>query len=220
MSQCDHSTIGAPDVVEFFPCCHRYKRGDRFLPSVSRVIGIWPEKPSWDNGDERTLRNVERARERGQITDSLLCQWIAGGPVEIPVGSIDDAEVHAESIALFHKLANWWPAVFRGIEVETQVILNDGEIAGMADLVPPDEVWDLKCVSELQPTYTLQIGGYCHLYEAQYGRTPKRCGNIHVNKTMKKPKLVEYEPIIVMSEFRTVLEMWRLFQRKTKKKTA
>ncbi len=206
---CDHATIGAPDAVEFFPCCHRYKRGDRCLTSVSKVIGIWPEKASWDNGDPYVMERVQDANARGVEVDSMLCDWLAGKLAgEIPV------DVYRQDAAdLFVKLMNWWPF---GANVKTQVILNDGEIAGMADLVvaSPSGIWDLKCVSELQPTYPLQIGGYVHLYHAEYGKYPERCGNIHVKKSLKVPKLVEYEPMTVASEFRIVRDMWRLVKRK------
>ncbi len=100
------------------------------------------------------------------------------------------------------------------------MILSDGEeIAGTADLVAPSIIADLKATYDIMPKHGLQLGAYCHLHEAQYGRLPDICGIVHVTKRFDKPRWVPFEVLTVVSEFRVVLAFWKLVQRKTKAMT-
>ena len=212
MTECICETIGAnPSVVRLCEEHHVYKRGDKRLTSVHGVLKVWPVKSSWEDKGPWVDARVANARDRGREVDALLSAWLSGALEEIPAGTREDVK------ELFMQIVPWWQHRFAGVEAKAQVILADEDIAGTADIVilSGDEIWDLKCVSELQQKYQLQLGAYCTLYEAQYGRTPKRCGVIHVKKD-REPKLVPYDPFIVASEFRIVREMWKLVKRKSR----
>lgn len=209
---CVCQTIGAPAEVRLCIPCHRYWRGDRELTSVTSVIkGTWPEKPDFSKAPEGVIEN---ARKRGIEVDAMFTAWLRGklsGELPVDVYRQDSAD-------LFKKLVDWWlkrPTV----GADPQVILADDEIAGTADIVTLRAVYDLKTTYNLEPTYSLQVGGYCHLYEAQYGVLPEECGIIHLTER-QEPKLVKFEVMTVVSEFRIVRDMWRLTRRLTKRKSA
>lgn len=197
----------SPDVT-FCEEHHRYARNGNELTSVSKVIrSVWPMKP-YERVDEAVLEN---ARERGVELDNLFCAWLnSGGEVfEIPKGTREDAR------DLLNKTIELWlgDSLIKGI-FNTQVVLADDEIAGMADLIGYTGegygIYDLKCVSELQPSYRIQLGAYCALWASMHeGQYPKDTGILHVTKS-KPAKLVRYEVSIVVSEFNIVRDMWRL----------
>lgn len=209
---CDHATIGAdPSIVRFYECCHSYYRGDRRLTSVTSVLkSTWPEKPDFSAAPDGV---IESARERGTEVDALFSAWLAGTLDAIPAGTREDSK------DLLLKLIPWWQETdYR--EARAQIVLADDEIAGTADIVTESAVFDLKTTYNLEPTYRLQVGGYCHLYEAEYGELPETCGIIHLTKRFPEPKCIVYDPVTVVSEFRVVLTMWRLTQRLTRKASA
>lgn len=211
LSSCVCQTIGAPAEVRLCEEHHAYWRGDRRLTSVTAVVkGMWPEKPDFSAAPEGVIEN---ARERGVEVDTLFTAYLRGKLHEIPAGTRED------SADLFMKLVRWWEKR-SGMEADAQVILADDEIAGCADIVPPKAVYDLKTTYDLEPTYSLQVGGYCHLYEAQYGVLPEECGIIHLTKRFAEPKLVKFEVMTVVSEFRIVRDMWRLTRRLSRRKSA
>lgn len=183
---------------------HRYWRGVQELTSISSILRLWPIKPDWDTVDPAVIAN---ANERGREVDTLLTAWIAGQLQKIPAGYRED------SVELFKKLLAW-DHLHAIPSPQSQVILADDEIAGTADIVGDGIIADLKTVYSLQPTYGLQLGGYCHLYEAQHGKLPHTCGIIHVTKRFSEPKWVPFDVSIVVSEFRTLLAFWRLVKRK------
>ena len=208
---CGCETIGASGV-RFCDEHHRYWRGDAELASVTRVVKeAWPYKPDFSAADPEVLEN---ARGRGVEVDRLFCQWLEGKLPSIPAGTREDSK------DLFMKLLRWWPtSKLERTCVATQVLLADAEIAGTADIVG-EGIAELKTVSAIEPTYRLQLGGYCHLYEVQHGKLPKWCGIIHVNKSLREPKWIPFEPEVVVAEFFTVLEMWRLVRRLKPRKFA
>lgn len=184
---------------------HTYRRGLQELPSVSSIVRMFPSK-GYDDVDPAVLAN---ANERGCEVDALLSRWIAGELAAIPAG------VREDSAELFGKLVKWWGAVEIGNPQVQQILAND-EFAGTLDIKGDGIVADLKTVYALQPTYSLQLGLYCILYEAEYGKLPERCGIIHVTKRFTEPKWVPFEVSTAVSEARVLLDFWRLVKRKTR----
>ncbi len=193
------------DVV-FKEDTHQYFRGLQELASVSKVIrSTWPIKPSWDQVSPEVLEN---ARERGVETDALFSAWVSGGSASMPEnGWREDARDR------FVALTRWWN---RGV-AQAQVILADDEIAGQANVVLPQAIYDLKNTAQIESTYSLQLGAYADLYEKEHGRLPDALGVIHVTHPKGKPvsiKLVEFDVMIAVSEWRIVRQMWTLVKRK------
>ena len=201
MNACCCDTIGAPLVVRPCRVHHIYHFGDRELTSVTQCIkSTWPIPPDYSKADPAVLEN---ARERGVEVDALLTSWLAGELPEIPAGVREDTR------DLFVKLTDWWTIEDNP---RSQVILANDELAGTADIITDNAVYDLKTTYNLEPTYSLQVGGYVCLYEAEHGRLPERCGIIHLTKR-QKPKLIEFEPLVVAGEFRVVYDMYKLVNR-------
>jgi hypothetical protein len=208
MVVCDHSTVGAPPRLEFYDCCHLYKWGDKALTSVTQILEqIWPiksEAPDWRR---------ENARQRGVEVDRLFADYVNGTLVEIPAGTRKDTS------ELLLKLIDWFDR--QGItDAKAQVRMADPdrELAGTADIVPPNQIWDLKTVYNLESQFGIQLGGYAHLHEVKHGKLPDVCGIVHLTERFKEPKFIAYEPQVVVSEFRTTLEFWQLTQRKRGRK--
>lgn len=200
----------SPDVT-FCAEHHVYARNGKRLASITSVLKTtWPEKPDFSAAPEGVIEN---ARERGSEVDALFSRWLTGQLTEIPVNTREDSR------DLLLKLTDWWRDSSYG-PARAQVILTDDEIAGMVDILPEKAVLDLKTTYDLEPTYRLQVGGYCHLYEAECGELPETCGIIHLTKRFAQPKFIAFDPVSVVSEFRVVLDMWRLTQRLKRKQTA
>ena len=199
---CCCETIGAPPELRRCPEHFHFWRGDRRLKGITSLIReTWPIPPDFNAADPARLGN---AKNRGVEVDGLLTSWLAGMLTEIPAGVMEDTR------DLFRKLVDWWPFG----EAQAQVVLDDGELVGVVDVLTGGGggVWDLKTTYNLEPTYQLQVGGYVCLYETEHHRRPERCGIIHLTKR-QKPKLVEFDPLIVASEFRAVRDMWQLCRR-------
>ena len=99
-----------------------------------------------------------------------------------------------------------------------QIILADDEIAGTVDLIYGAHVRDLKNTAKIESTYSLQLGGYAALYEHEHRHLPKSLGVIHVTQEKGKPvriREVLFDVSVAVSEFRLLLEFYRLVQRKT-----
>lgn len=207
---CDHSSIGEdPTAVRFFDCCHTYYRGDKRLTSITGMMKrTWPAPKDFESAPEW---RVENARERGVEVDMLFSAYLNGRLHEIPSGTRED------SAELFMRLIRWWEKRPQ-VVARAQVILADDELAGTADIVPPQAVYDLKTTYNLEPTYRVQVGGYCHLYQAQYGELPRECGIVHLTERFPEPKFVPLDVLTVVSEFRVVRDMWRLTQRLSSKR--
>lgn len=206
---CTCDSIGAdPSVVTFCQACHIYRRGDRRLTSITRMLkSVWPLKPDFSSAPEGV---IESARDRGVEVDQLFSSYLSGTLTAIPAGTRQD------SAELLMKLIAWWEKQPMR-KAEAQFILADEELAGCVDIMPPRIIYDLKTTYDLEPTYSLQVGGYCHLHEKQFGELPEECGIIHLTKRFAEPKLVRYEVMTAVSEFRVMLDFWRLVQRKAPK---
>jgi hypothetical protein len=199
------------DPVTFDADTHTYRRGLQVLTSVTKVVReTWPVKPSWDGVDQAVIDN---ARDRGVEVDALFSGWINGTLRSIPAGTREDAKER------FQALRAWWAgSQFTGLPCSAQVILADDEIAGQSDVIPGGWILDLKNTAAIESTYSMQLGGYADLYEKQHGRLPSGLGVIHVTQAKDKPvsvKLVQFEVMTAVSEWRLLRQFWGLVQRKS-----
>lgn len=203
---CVCSSIGEdPTKVRFCVDCHRYWRGDKQLHSVSKVLRLmWPIKPSWDNVNPAV---VENARDRGVETDRLFSLYVIGGLDRIPKGTRKD------SVELFFKVRRWWDAHKHGA-VRSQVILADSEIAGMTDVIDDDDLYDLKCTSEVEKTYELQLAAYGELHFATFKRPAKSLTIIHATKRYAEPKIIKIPMTQALQDWMTLRQAWSMVQRR------
>ncbi len=185
--------------VTFEESTHTYSRGLVTLPSVTTVIkAVFP-----DELKDIDPAIVESARDRGIEVDRLLTAWLNGAST-IPSGTRED------SVELFNKLIDGWPFGF----CETQVILASDDLAGTLDLLLPLDgaIYDLKTTYNVPKYAPLQLGGYCHLYEAEHGKLPLTCGVVHLTKRQPR-KIITYDVTRVTSEFRLLFDFWKMIQR-------
>lgn len=207
------STVTLAEDVRLDPETHTYYRGLQKLVSVSKIIKtVMPTDYSAVAEDV-----LEHAKRRGILVDALFCQYLNGEPLRYPKGTPVDyvdsngtrKSVMDEGRALIEKLIPFWDRL--GIKgALAQVILADDDTAGTCDVLAGDWIFDLKCVSSLQPSYALQLGGY----RALHGK-PLNLAVIHVNKTLKEPRLVEYKAAECEVDFRCIREAYRVVQRRT-----
>lgn len=201
LNTCVCGSIGAPNVVRFAECHHRYFRGDKQLASVSSVLrSIVPTDLS--SIDPTVLEN---ARDRGVAVDSLFSAYVLGKLNRIPAGTRLDA------VNLFQKLRSWW---IPHEEVRSQVVLANDDVAGTCDLIIDGGIWDLKATYNLAPAYALQVGLYGVLYENMYGHVPNSLGLIQVTARHDKPIVVSLDVDATLADARTLLECWRMVQRR------
>lgn len=209
MSDCN---CGTPAKIDPWQCEHYHVwRGPFRLSSVGRILReVWPVKPSWDQVDPSVIEN---ARERGQEVDALFSDWINGTLTQIPAGTREDA------VARFSALRKWW--IDRDMPAaKAQVLLADDELCGVADVVTGG-IYDVKNTAQIESTYSLQLGGYADLYEKQHGTLPSSVGVIHVTQPKDKPvsvRLLEFEVMTAVSEWRLLRQMWNLVTRKSPKR--
>lgn len=210
MIPCTHETIGAdPKVVTFHECHHVYKRGDKELDSVTRVIkACFPVKPSYFDAQPDVLEN---ARERGIAVDRLVTAYLRGTLTAIPAGTRQDATT------LFFKVKAWldsWEC--KGVP---QVIVADEDIAGTADIVTTEGgIWDLKTTYNVsEPTYELQLGLYALLFKAQFGELPSRIGIIHLTERFAAPRIVPLDVKQCVQDAAMIRDVWLMAQRRTRK---
>jgi hypothetical protein len=206
MSACTCATVGPESELRFHDCHHVYKRGDRELPSVSSVIrAVWP--PSYSGVSDAVLEN---ARERGVEVDAMFSAWVNGG-----FGEIDVTGYRNDAVALTKKLINWWVDANMPMtaDVRCQVQCDDGEIAGTADIVTLDAVYDLKTVYSLLPTYPIQLGGYVSLIRDGVLLASDKAAIIHVTERFKEPKLIEYDVPSILRDWATTRDFYNLTRR-------
>ena len=210
---CTCGSIGAdPNAVRQCSEHFRIFRGDKRLASVGSVIrDTWPIKKNFEDADPAVLEN---ARDRGVVCDELFSAWLNGTLTRIPAGTRTDA------VERFEALRKWWES--NGFaNTAAQVLLADGEIAGIADLVSVTEyplIIDIKNVSAIDQTYYLQLGGYADLYQEYFGRDVHSLGVLHVTQSRDKPVSVKYVDVPVepaLKDWRTLREMWQVVRRRT-----
>ncbi len=183
--------------VTFEESTHTYTRGLVTLPSVTTVIkAVFP-----DELKDIDAEVVANARDRGIEVDKLLTAWLKGATA-IPSG------IREDSVELFNKLIDHWPFG----EAQSQVILASDDLAGTVDILPSMSIFDLKTTYNVPKYAPLQLGGYCHLYEAEHGKLPLTCGVVHLTKRQPR-KIVTYDVTRVVSEFRLLFDFWKMIQR-------
>lgn len=202
---CTCGSIGAdPKAVTFCAEHHRYRRGDKELVSVTKVLGAcWPVKPDYSAAPPEVLEN---ARERGVIVDSLVSPYVEGRLAKIPAGTRTDA------VELFWKFKEWWDAQrHQPQSVRSQVIVADDNVAGQADIVPPESIYDLKTTYAIEPKYALQLGAYADLAETTLGARPEYLGIIHL--TARQPvKLIRLNVDECVRDWRMLRAVWMMAQ--------
>lgn len=159
---CSCESIGRSDL-RMCPDHHRYWRGDKELTSVSKIIrSCWPVKKNFEDVPPEIL---EHARERGVRIDAYFTKYVDTGRVRIAAGEWREVVVGLQAVI------DWYDARVHslrevGFIAETQVMLADDTVAGTTDLLfhPLGQIYDLKCVSALDPTYDIQIGAYADMH--------------------------------------------------------
>lgn len=192
-SLCCCQSIGAdPAVVRFCGEHHSYRRGDKKLLSVSKVLRTaWPFPPDFSKADPRVIEN---ARDRGCEVDVLFSAYVTGQLKSIPQGTRKDA------VELFFKVKRWWDSHKHG-EVRAQAILADDDVAGTCDVLDDDCIYDLKSTHAIEPMYHLQLGAYAALHFATFQRPAKSVAIIHVTKRYPAPKIIKLEPVEVIQDW-------------------
>ncbi len=192
----------AASEITLDPTSHVYSRGLVTYTSVSAVIkSVMPT--DYSAIPEDVLAN---ARDRGIWIDAMLTSWLRN---EQPVISKEFASEHPDWVSRLQMLIEWWKKqnfTVRG----TQVTVSDevNLIAGTLDL-DCDIILDLKIVSELQPSYFLQLGAYLEMMDGT------AAGIIHVTKD--RVRLVEYHAQQCRSDWNAALS-WYLTKKRLEKK--
>lgn len=206
---CYCGTIGASSDVRFCQDCHRYWKGDKELLSVTKILKTtWPFKPDFSKADPAVLEN---ARDRGSVVDSLFSQYVAGQLQRIPAGTRRDA------VDLFFKLKTWWDKEYGEVHGQSQVILHDDDVAGMCDVLSPDErILDVKATYDIEAMYQLQLGAYAQLHFSRFQKPAKSIGILHVTKRFPEPKLVKIDMANAMQDWLLLRDTYFMAQRRTK----
>jgi hypothetical protein len=186
--------------VRLCPDHHKYFIGDRRLTAVSRVIhAMMPTDYS-----AVSPLVLENARLKGKFIDGYFSDWLESpqsmlglddfrAQVE-PHFSGDDyatPQKHAnDAMQRLDMLLGWWQKQGYQHKAVQSIVYSEADgIAGMFDIATEDKIIDLKCVSSLQPAYSLQLGAYLS-YDPQ--KFPLRDAAIlHVTK--ERVKLVAYD---------------------------
>src|SRR5207247_3113843 len=163
---------GLEERTNIWRCPHfRYYKGKKEFTSVGRVIKtLLP--PAYDGIDPAVL---EHARIRGERVDSYFSEYLRSGTVTLNAGEWQEVSSYLE------RLIHWWDKQnLHAAEVQKIVYSETDGIAGTLDIRTKDAIYDVKCVSQLMPNYSLQVGAYA-LY-ADSKNLPD-VGIIHVTKS-------------------------------------
>lgn len=171
--------ITSPDV-RFCEEHHKYAIGKKELVSVSKLIASVYSRKTWDGVDPRV---IESARERGQAVDAYVSDYLTTGSVSVMAGEREDVIQRLDHVIRWidKNLPSNMPAVVHKIVYSA----TDG-VAGTFDFRVDDTIYELKVVSELQPSYKIQLGAY-----AQYSDGVRNVAILHVTK--KECKRVEFD---------------------------
>lgn len=184
------------NTIRFCDTHHAYYVGIRRLTSVSAVIKrILPTDYSGVPPDV-----LETARIRGVAVDSYFSEYLRTGNVTIAAGERQDV------LDRLTMLIPWWDKNgWQVMDVQRTVYSEADGIAGTYDFAVNEEtVYDLKCVSALQPSYALQLGAYL-----TYGGF-EIAGIVHVTKD--RVRLVKYDAARCRRQWRAIVEAWKVCQ--------
>lgn len=211
---CTCHDIRVKDELHFAECHHRFWLNDKELPSVTKILkSCWPVKPDFSAADPAVLEN---ARQRGAELDSLLSAYVAGKLDRIPAGTREDTK------ELFLKAQPWFDDAMSKFGLRSQVVVNDGKVAGILDFCAdgPVVILDLKGVHTLEAYYEIQVGGYIDLYERQYKRLVEIAGILHITARFSRPLWVPLDVDECRRDWRIVRETWEMAQRRLKRKAS
>jgi hypothetical protein len=143
---------------------------------------------------------LEIARLRGSFVDTYFSEWLTDPLVTMDLPTVKEMiapmfprehDKHAEdTIMRIDNLLDWWTDQgWKVRDVQRTVFSEADGIAGTFDMGTEEFIFDLKCVSSLQPNYSLQLGAYSTMDPQAF---PLRdVAIIHVMKD--KVKLVKYK---------------------------
>jgi hypothetical protein len=216
---CACGSIGAPETIRRCDEHWTYWLGDRRMESVSRVIKtLCPA--DYSKVDPIVL---EVARLRGQFVDTYFSEWLQDPHgVEHP-GRVhriiadqfprDHEENAADTVCRIMALMDWWKASgLKATAVQKTVFSESEGIAGTFDLATEDTIIDLKCVSKLQPNYSLQLGAYLQMESDDW--LNKGAAILHVTK--EKVRLVKYDPMRCLAQWRSAVNWYSTLKELTK----
>jgi len=173
---------GLEERAEIWMCPHhRYFKGKKEFTSVGRVIKtLLPS--TYDGVDPAVL---EHARVRGERVDAYFSEYLRSGTVTLNAGEWQ------EVLSYLEKLIAWWDKQnLHAVKIQEIVYSESDGIAGTLDIRTTDAIWDTKCVSQLQPSYSLQLGAYAVYIDNR--KSLPYVGVIHVTKN--GVRLVDYNP--------------------------
>ena len=186
---------------QIWRCPHfRYWKVQRRFTSVSNIIHtVLPT--DYSAVDAAVLEN---ARVRGQFIDIYFSEWLTSPDVmlsplefrelitpDFTRDTYKNAVEHAEDtrVRLERLLAWWGSSQLKATHVQHIVHSDADGVAGTFDFGTEEKIIDLKCVSQLQPSYALQLGAYLAMDEQKFPlRDP---AVLHVTKD--KIKLIPYD---------------------------
>lgn len=213
-------SVGAPATeVRKCPDHFRYFRGDQRLIGVSTVLKVWPVDPCNMCGMPMysdhvpgcfVKAKIENARDRGSVVDSLFSAYVEDKLDRIPRDTRKDA------VELFFKLRRWWDGR-KHYSPKAQVTLADHELVGVCDLQDGDDISDLKCTYDLQPTHPIQLAAYAELHYATFGRPAKSLSIIHVSERFPAPKVIKVDVAEALQDWMAVRQLWAVVKRRTGK---
>ncbi len=180
---------------------HVYSDGtDRKWVSVSRVIDAVMKK-SFEGVSPEVLAN---AAERGRKTEDYCTEILKTGGCSMPAGERKDVE---DRVTAFYG----WYTTIRPAFIDAQRIVSseaDG-VAGCLDFLLAIQrsrtIVDLKCTSQPEKTWALQLGGY-----ATYTEGVEACAILHLNPKYKNGWIWRaYDPLIVKSQWASALNWYK-----------
>ena len=188
------TTYVMSDAIRFDKDTHTYWHGDLQLESVSHIISeMMPTDYSMI-----PAHVLENARLRGIAIDKYFGAYVKNRNCEVPIGESEDI------VRRLRLLIGWWNnSIYRDEDWQIQPILGSIEdgVAGTADLISQRIILDLKVVSELRPTYQLQLGAYLSMADH-----PREAGIIHLTKDTCR--FVRYERGQCREKWRELLKAW------------
>lgn len=203
MSDCTCADAKVDGSVYYCPACHLYQRNGSKLDSVTSIIrACWPIKKNFEDANQDVL---EHARERGVRIDRYFTEYLRTGETRIQVGEWQEVKVGLLAVI------DWWRTEVRD-DAQAQVILADDSVAGTADIVYKGTVVDLKCVSALDPSYEVQVGGYAQLKGDIEQGLLLHC-KIDARAMTAKVKPVEVNLKQAVEDWRLIRSVWEIGKR-------
>ncbi len=202
--------LEAKPEIWLCPICHAYRKGSQQFTSVTKVIKKL--LPADYAAVDPTV--LEIARLRGVFVDTYFSEWLIDPAAVMDLKTVRemvepqfprDGEKHSEDVVTrISRLLDWWNASKMKLKAVQGIVhsVTDG-VAGTFDLGIDAAILDLKCVSQLQPNYALQLGAYLEYDTGLREQT----GIIHVTKD--KVKLVTYDAAKCRKQWRSAIAWFR-----------